>query len=187
MEERKQLRDKRFSFCPLCAGFLETKTRSLSVCSSCGFRFYQGSKPTAGALILRESPDNPFEKEVLLVKRRFDPFAGMWDVPGGFLENGEDPEAGVRREIEEELGIELVSASLFRAFPDTYPREDIPEESSHLLALYYICSIGEAPLRAMDDIAGFAWFPVRSLPDGIAFEGNRKALLALKQHITGEG
>ena len=45
--------------------------------------------------------------EVLLIRRAFAPSAGYWTLPGGRLEPGETPEACIRREIGEELGLTL--------------------------------------------------------------------------------
>lgn len=48
--------------------------------------------------------------QILLLKRREAAdrmYGGMWDVPGGLLEIGEDPEAGARRELEEESGLDV--------------------------------------------------------------------------------
>ena len=41
----------------------------------------------------------------MLVKRRFEPLAGQWSLPGGAIEVGETLEAGVAREIREETGL----------------------------------------------------------------------------------
>ena len=41
---------------------------------------------------------------VLLIRRKHDPFAGSWALPGGFLEMEETIEAGARRELHEETG-----------------------------------------------------------------------------------
>ena len=40
-------------------------------------------------------------------------YPNMWDIPGGTLEDGEDPEAGAVRETKEETGIEIENGSLF--------------------------------------------------------------------------
>lgn len=56
----------------------------------------------AGIILLNSN------NEVLLLLRdnKFDiPYPNMWDIPGGKVENGEDPESAARREIFEELGI----------------------------------------------------------------------------------
>jgi 8-oxo-dGTP diphosphatase len=58
--------------------------------------------------------------EVLLLLRddKIDiPFSGMWDIPGGKIEENESPEDGVRREMSEELGLnDLGEIELFRIF-----------------------------------------------------------------------
>ena len=55
--------------------------------------------------------------QVLLLKHRFRPGSG-WGMPGGFIERGEQPEAALRRELREEIGLELEELKLFtvRAF-----------------------------------------------------------------------
>ena len=66
---------------------------------------------TAGALITDASG------LVLLLKHRFRPGAG-WGMPGGFIEEGEQPEEALRRELREEVGLEVEKLKLFttRAF-----------------------------------------------------------------------
>src|SRR5918912_3750917 len=68
---------------------------------------------TAGACVLDA------EGRVLLLKHAFRAGSG-WGIPGGFLEKGEQPEAALRRELREEVGLELAGARL--AFVRTLPR-----------------------------------------------------------------
>jgi len=56
-----------------------------------------------GALVTRGSGD---DLEVLLVKRRYSPFRGMWSIPGGHVEPGETILEAARRELMEETGID---------------------------------------------------------------------------------
>lgn len=51
------------------------------------------------------------EGKVLLLEHVFRPDSG-WGLPGGFLSGGEQPEEGLRREIREEIGIELEDVEL---------------------------------------------------------------------------
>jgi 8-oxo-dGTP diphosphatase len=60
---------------------------------------------TAGAIVVDESG------RILLLKHVFRAGSG-WGIPGGFIESGEQPEAAVRRELREEVGLELESAQI---------------------------------------------------------------------------
>ena len=66
---------------------------------------------TAGAIVTDANG------RVLLLKHRFRPGTG-WGMPGGFIEEGEQPEEALRRELREEVGLELAEIKLFttRAF-----------------------------------------------------------------------
>jgi 8-oxo-dGTP diphosphatase len=57
---------------------------------------------------------------VLIARRRpEDRFGGVWEFPGGKLESGETPEAGLRREIDEELGLAIEIGEGLGSFPFT--------------------------------------------------------------------
>ena len=55
------------------------------------------------------------ERSVLLIKRSEteDVLPGVWDIPGGTLEDGEDPKEGVLREVKEETNLEVKNLRLF--------------------------------------------------------------------------
>ena len=166
-----------YRYCPLCGGMLEMKSVSLLVCTECGYHFYQSSNPTVNATILRQIGG---KKQVLLVRRGVEPFKEYWDLPGGFLENGEDPLAGLYRELKEELGLSPLHPELFFTFVERYPRKDLPEEAQFTLCLFYLIEmVGENTLSARDDISQAEWFNLDSLPQNLSFKGNREALNAL--------
>jgi 8-oxo-dGTP diphosphatase len=79
--------------------------------------------------------------------------AGLWEFPGGKLEEGETPEACLVRELHEELGITLDERDLT---PLTFVSHPYPEKSFHLVMLVYTCRnwLGEA--RGLEDQA-LAW------------------------------
>ncbi|MEM1319774.1 MAG: NUDIX hydrolase [Bacteroidota bacterium] len=65
------------------------------VCESCNTIHYQNPNVVAGCLPL-------WEDKVLLCRRAIEPRLGFWNVPGGYLENGESVEEGAVREVMEE-------------------------------------------------------------------------------------
>jgi 8-oxo-dGTP diphosphatase len=103
---------------------------------------------------------------VLLVERGRDPFKGRYALPGGFVDYGEDIEAAIHREIQEETGLEGLPFRQFRTFgkPGRDPR-------GHTVSVVYVAVlIGEAPgVVGGDDAASADWFPVKRLPD-LAFD-----------------
>ena len=92
---------KPFEFCPACATKLnDAGDEEERECPSCGRTWYVNSAPTAGAAIVKDG-------KVLLTVRGSEPEKGRFDVPGGFLQAGEHPLDGLRRELKEELNIEI--------------------------------------------------------------------------------
>jgi 8-oxo-dGTP diphosphatase len=71
---------------------------------------------TAGAIITDK------RGRVLLLKHRFRPGTG-WGMPGGFLAEGEQPEEALRRELREEVGLEVEKLELFTTRAFKVPRQ----------------------------------------------------------------
>jgi ADP-ribose pyrophosphatase YjhB (NUDIX family) len=93
-------------FCPRCGAEAEIAFPRSIACPSCGYRAYYNPKPVAAA-IPRDGADR-----VWLLRRGFDPGGGRWTFPGGFVDLGESVEDAARREVREELGIEIELGSL---------------------------------------------------------------------------
>ena len=75
-------------------------------------------------------------------QRGYGEFEGMWEFPGGKIEPGESREVALRREIQEELGIDRIIENLLCTTEYDYP-------SFHLTMHCYLCSVasGDIELR----------------------------------------
>lgn len=93
------------------------------------------------------------ERRVLLLDHRIRPNSG-WGLPGGFLEYGEHPSDGVRREILEETGLELSGLALVR----------VRTVGKHIEVLFSARSDGTPRIKS-DEIKGFDWFAREELPE----------------------
>ncbi len=110
---------------------------------------------TAGALIFNDAG------QVLLLKHRFRAGSG-WGIPGGFLEEGEHPEQALRREMREEVGLELEQVEIFTSRTFRKPRQ------------VEILFRARVSVKAQTDVSSQTmeveraeWFAPRSLPDGL--------------------
>ncbi|HEY5380503.1 MAG TPA: 8-oxo-dGTP diphosphatase MutT [Pseudolabrys sp.] len=83
---------------------------------------------------------------VLITTRPADkPMAGLWEFPGGKVEDGERPEQSLIRELKEELGITVSDACLA---PLTFASHAYPD--FHLLMPLYVCRRWEGMVTALE-------------------------------------
>jgi mutator protein MutT len=88
---------------------------------------------------------------VLLVKRRYEPLAGHWSIPGGTLELGETLEAGIVREMREETGLEIQVGPVVEVF-DRIILDLEARVRYHFVLIDYLCWPIGGRLQAGSDV-----------------------------------
>ncbi len=91
---------------------------------------------------------------VLLLKHRFRPGTG-WGMPGGFMEAGEQPEDTLRRELREEIGLEIERPTLFTVRAFKKPRQ---------VEIVFRCQAIGNPDQLNFEIQKAKWFALGELP-----------------------
>lgn len=107
---------------------------------------------TAGAVVVNE------EGRLLLLKHVFRAGSG-WGIPGGFIKPGEQPEEAVRRELREEVGLELAQVEF--AFIRTLKR------TRQIEVVFFCRSHGEARLQSVE-VERADWFSLNALPETLS-------------------
>jgi len=102
-----------------------------------------------GAVILTD------DGRVVLVKRKYEPLAGQWSLPGGGLEVGEKLEAGTAREILEETGLVVDVGPVIEVF-DRILVDDTGDVEYHFVLVDYLCRPRAGALAAGSDVADVA-------------------------------
>jgi ADP-ribose pyrophosphatase YjhB (NUDIX family) len=140
--------------CPRCGHELAPRDGGHAECAACGSRYWANSAPAVEGVLERE-------RKVLLARRKFEPHRGCWDIPGGFLEEGEEPVAGLKREFREETGIEIEPVEWLGTHLEPY-------DNYFVLGLSWLVS-GEGEPKPADDVDDLAWFGPGELPAEMAF------------------
>ena len=109
----------------------------------------------------RKYPDRPYvgiggiivhEGRVVLVKRRFEPLAGQWSIPGGAVEAGETLDACLIREMAEETGFVVEVGPVVEVL-DRITHDDDGKVLYHFVLIDYLCWPVGGELRAGSDVA----------------------------------
>jgi 8-oxo-dGTP diphosphatase len=163
--------------CPVCHGALERVVGEpgaqphLHCTGECGTDWYANPKPTANMLAERA------DGRLLLVRRGREPFKDHWDIPGGFVEDGEEAAEAALRELREETGLEVRVTGFVGVFGDRYGGD----RGEHTCNLFWQ-GVVDAPDAAApaSDVSELAWFEPDALPgdDELAFRCVPRALRA---------
>lgn len=122
------------------------------------------------------------ELGVLLVKRKEEPDAGKWALPGGFIHKGENPDETALRVLKEKLGLESIYLNHLDWFGDVDrdPRGQIPSFSYIGVVDYHHVSAS-----AKKDVLEIQWTPISELPSEIAFDHKEIIYSAQNRMVSG--
>ncbi len=115
-----------FNYCPFCGAkdifFDGVKEFG---CKTCSFTFYQNVAAAVAAVL-------EYDQKIILIKRSEEPGKGKLDLPGGFVDPGENAEDAIKREIKEELKINVGLLKYLGSYPNIYEYKGV---------LYHTCDL----------------------------------------------
>jgi len=158
--------NKKRLFCCYCGNTIiqsEIEGKLRDYCSHCNTVFYENPLPVASCIVVNEG------REILLVKRKNEPYRGMWCLPIGFAETDEEVKDTALRELEEEAGIK---GKIIRLI-DVDTIENYFYGSMAIVT--YEAEAAGGTLRAGDDASDAGYFPIMKLPE-LAWSSNKKAI-----------
>ncbi|EKE37426.1 hypothetical protein ENUP19_0002G0051 [Entamoeba nuttalli] len=146
-----------FKYCPKCGNnqFL-VETFKSKKCSLCGFHYFYNPAAAVGVFVLNE------RGELLVGKRTFEPAKNTLDLPGGFVDFGENAETAAIREIEEETGLQLEVKQLEYLFslPNEYIFSGFKVST---MDIFFKCIVSNGLVKGKDDISELKWVDIKSL------------------------
>jgi ADP-ribose pyrophosphatase YjhB (NUDIX family) len=164
-----------FRFCPRCGSprSVANQGHSPLKCHACSLVFH--FNPTVAAAALVFDP----EGRILLIRRAKDPSAGKLGVPGGFIDIGESAEEGLRREVLEEVGLEIDQLRFLTSFPNSYHYREV---TYPVVDLYFTAvAVNPALARPLDAVVGIEWLhPGDVQDDDIAFPSMKVAIARVR-------
>jgi ADP-ribose pyrophosphatase YjhB (NUDIX family) len=147
---------------PLVERYLAHEERWRLQCEHCGFVHYMNPRVVAAVAPERDG-------RILLMKRAWEPRAGFWTIPGGFLEMGESAEEGAVRETAEEAGVEVE----LRGLLGVYTRRD----AGIVVVIYRGLVPDDATPRPGAEALELRWFGPGDIPwEELAFPTTVQAL-----------
>lgn len=118
-------------------------------------------------------------KRVLLIKRQQNPQAEWWALIGGYIDWDETLEDSVRRELKEEVGLEVKEMKFLGVYSD--PERDL-DGRQNIGHCYIVKPRGEIKTEPTE-VSEYGWFELDNLPEKIAFD-HRKMLKDYKNHTN---
>jgi len=140
---------------------------------------HEAIRLTADAVVF--APDENGVDHVLLIRRRWEPFEGMWALPGGHVDAAEEADDAAARELEEETGVVAPLLTELGAWHGVGR-----DPRGRYVTVAYLAELDQmvTPV-AEDDAAEAAWIPVpEALGMGLAHDHFGIIATAAAQSLT---
>jgi 8-oxo-dGTP diphosphatase len=154
-----------FNFCPRCGTPIKREQlygQLREVCPNCKWIHFIDPKVAAAVLVTAN-------QRVLLVRRATEPFRGLWTLPAGFINGGEDPAEAAARECLEETGLNVRVMGVY----DIVSGREHPRGADFVIV--YQAEVLSGEMKAEDDADAVEWFDRENLPE-LAFRATQKVL-----------
>lgn len=148
-------------FCPRCGQPAEVEFPRRISCPHCGYSAYSNPSPVAAAIPIDD------RGRIILLRRGFDPGAGRWTFPGGFVDLGESVPDAARREADEELGLAIELDGLVGVYSRPQDR---------VVLIVYRARAGGEPHTSPEAVEVAAFAPDEIPWDELAFWSTELAL-----------
>ena len=164
-----------FNYCPSCGekqfalhGAKEYR------CGACNYRYFHNVAAAVSAVVVCKG-------ELMLAKRAFDPQAGLFDFPGGFVDYDESIEEALLRELQEELQWQP-DLSLVKYWFSSYNTYDFAKVQYKTSDLFFLIEIDQKPtITVQDDVEEIIWLPLAEIShQQLAFDNVVQAVEKLK-------
>lgn len=165
-----------FRYCPSCGAALrprQVEGHQLPACPDCDFVAWRD--PKVAVTLVAIDP----EGRVLAIRRGIPPGAGGWALPGGYLDDAEEPASGAVRECREETGCDVAVDGFLGVF-------HVVTDEGGLLVLAYCGRLVDGVATPTPEAPELGWFEPRRLPD-LVFSSHRCALDAWRAQAAGAG
>lgn len=158
-----------FHHCPRCGvRRAAPPTGNVFDCAACGFRYFFNAAAAVAAFVRRE------DGRWLFIRRAKEPGLGKLAPAGGFVDFGETAEAAVRRELREEVGVELAAAEFLCTQPNAYLYRDVTYPTLDLFFVATLATGSEA--KVGDEVTSVGWFTTEQVPaEELAFPSMQAA------------
>jgi ADP-ribose pyrophosphatase YjhB (NUDIX family) len=159
---------EQFRHCPACGNARADVGSNPLKCTECGFTFFFNPTIAAGAFLF-----DPADR-VLFIRRAHEPAKGALAVPGGFIDFGETVEAGLRRELHEEVGLIVTELRFLCSDVNHYPFLGVTYPVVDCLFAGNVAD--PATAKPLDGVAKIEWHRLTDLrEEELAFPSIRTA------------